>query len=131
MNKIAFIGGGSFGTSLGILLANKGNIVKIFDIEKLVVDDININRRNDKYIKDLCIPNNITAYTDMEEAITDIDYLVLAVPSHIIRSVSRSLIGKLNKNIPVISIAKGIEKETNLRLSEVIAQELPQAMQKK
>lgn len=125
MKKIAFIGGGSFGTSLAILLAEKGNEVKIYDIERSVVDDININRRNDKYMKGLDIPNSVSAYSDLNEVIYDIDYLILAVPSHIIRSVSKSLKGNLDINIPIVSIAKGMEKDTNLRLSQVIQEELP------
>lgn len=124
MKKVAFIGGGSFGTSLGILLAEKGNEVKIYDIEKSVVDDININRKNDKYIKGLNIPDNMSAYFDLNKAIEDVEYIILAVPSHIIRSISKTLKGKINDDIPIITIAKGIEKDTNLRLSEVIREEL-------
>lgn len=45
MSKVGFIGGGSFGTALGILLANKGNEVSIYDKDQSVVDDININRK--------------------------------------------------------------------------------------
>lgn len=125
MSIITIIGGGSFGTALGILLANKDNNVNIYDINKDVVNDININRKNDKYIEGLEIPTNVIAYNILEEALVNVDYVVLAVPSNIVRIVSKNLVGKVAEHIPVISIAKGIEKETNLRLSEVIAQELP------
>lgn len=125
MSKVGFIGGGSFGTALGILLANKGNEVYIYDKDQSVVDDININRKNDRYIKDLNIPSNLTAYNNLDDAIEGIDYLVLAVPSHIIRIVARSLKGKLDANVPIVSIAKGIEEGTDMRLSEVINEELP------
>ena len=50
MSKVAFLGGGSFGTALAILLANKGNDVSIFDRDINVVNDIN-SGKNDKYIK--------------------------------------------------------------------------------
>ena len=109
MSKVGFIGGGSFGTALGILLANKGNEVSIYSI--------NINRKNDRYLRDLNIPSNLTAYNNLDDAIEGIDYLVLAVPSHIIRIVARSLKGKLNANVPIVSIAKGIEEGTDIRLS--------------
>lgn len=125
MKKVAFLGGGSFGTALAILLANKGNEVNIYAREESVVSDINNNRRNDKYIKGLCIPENVIAFTSVEEAVKDAEYVVLAIPSHVIRSVSSSLKGKMREDVPVISIAKGIEQETNLRLSEVIEEELP------
>ncbi|MDU4144587.1 NAD(P)H-dependent glycerol-3-phosphate dehydrogenase [Clostridium sp.] len=89
MSKVGFIGGGSFGTALGILLANKGNEVSIYDKDQSVVDDININRKNDRYIKDLDIPSNLTAYNNLDDAI------------------------------------EGIEEGTDIRLSEVINEELP------
>lgn len=124
MKKVTFLGGGSFGTALGILLANKGYDVNIYDRDICVVEDINVNRKNDKYIKDLNIPNNVTAYNDLHDALINTDCVVLAVPSHIIRAVAKSLNGKISKEIPVISIAKGIEEGSNLRLSQVIEEEL-------
>lgn len=125
MSNIAFIGGGSFGTALGILLANNGNNVKIFDRDINVVNDINNNRKNDKYIKDLKIPEGVKAYNDIDDVLLEADVVVLAVPSHIIRTISNSIKDKINKNSIVVSIAKGIEEGSNLRLSQVIKEELP------
>lgn len=125
MSKVAFLGGGSFGTALGILLADKGLEVSIYDRNKSVVDDINLNKKNDKYIKDLVIPKNVTAFNDLDEALKDIKFLVLAVPSHVVRAASRSIKGKISSDVIIVSIAKGIEEGTNLRLSEVIEEELP------
>ena len=63
-----------------------------------VVNDINKNKRNSKYLKDLIIPEGVKAYSNMEEAINSAEYIVFAVPSHVIRSVAKSLKGKI---IPV------------------------------
>ena len=49
MSKITFLGGGSFGSALAVLLAEKNNIVSIYDRNKNVVNEININRTNKKY----------------------------------------------------------------------------------
>ena len=125
MKKVAFLGGGSFGTALGILLANKGHKVSIYDRDKTVVDDININKKNDKYIKGLKIPKNVTAYNDLDEALKEVEYVILAVPSHVIRISAKSLKNKINKDVILVSIAKGIEEGTNLRLSEVIEEDIP------
>ena len=125
MSNVAFLGGGSFGTALGILLANKGYTVSIYDRDKSVVDDINHNRKNDKYIKGLKIPKNVTAYNNLDDTLKDAKYVVLSVPSHVIRTASQSLQGKIDKDAIVISIAKGIEEGSNLRLSQVIEEELP------
>lgn len=124
MSKIAFIGGGSFGTALAILLAKKGNEVSIYDRDESVVNDINNNRTNNKYIKDLVIPNGVRAYSDLDKAIISADYIVFAIPSHVIRTMAKSLKGRINPNIPIISIAKGIDEETDERLSVVIEREL-------
>ena len=125
MSKIAFIGGGSFGSALAVLLAKKGNEVTIYDRDEHVVNDINENKRNSRYLKDLIIPEGVKAYSDMEEAINLAEYIVFAVPSHVIRLIAKSLKGKIPENIPIISIAKGIEEGTDKRLSIVIKEELP------
>ena len=125
MSKIAFIGGGSFGSALSVLLAKKGNEVTIYDRDENVVNDINKNKRNSKYLKDLTIPEGVKAYSNMEEAINSAEYIVFAVPSHVIRSVAKSLRGKISENVPIISIAKGIEEGSDKRLSVVIEEELP------
>lgn len=124
MKKIAFIGGGSFGTSLAILLANKGNDIAIFDRSVDVVNDINNNKRNSKYLKDLIIPDNIKATNDMKEAIGVINYLVLALPSHVIREAAIKIKNIIDPKVIVICIAKGIEEGTGKRISEVLDEEL-------
>ena len=124
MKKIAFIGGGSFGTSLAILLANKGNDIAIFDRSVDVVNDINNNKRNNKYLKDIIIPDNIKATNDMKEAIGVINYLVLALPSHVIREAASKIKNIIDPKVIVICIAKGIEEGTGKRLSEVLDEEL-------
>ena len=123
MSRVAFLGGGSFGTALAILLANKGNDVSIYDRDIDVVNDIN-SGKNDKYIKGLKIPKNVIAYNDEDAALNGCEYVVLAVPSHVIRVVSNSLKGKIPESVPVICIAKGIEEGTNKTLAEVIEEEL-------
>lgn len=124
MSKVTFLGGGSFGSALAVLLAEKNNVVNIYNRDKSVVDEINIKRTNEKYIKDLIIPENVTAFNNVEDAIEGADYIVLSVPSHVIRSMCRELKGKISRDIPIISIAKGIEENSDKRLSVVIEEEL-------
>ena len=124
MSKVTFLGGGSFGTSLSILLAKKGNDVSIYDRDSSVVVDINENRKNDRFIKGLNIPKNVTAYNNIDEALLGTEYVVLAVPSHVIRNASISLNGKMDSSVPVICIAKGIEEGINKTLVEVINDEI-------
>lgn len=125
MSKVAFIGGGSFGTSLAVLLRNKGNDIIIYDRDKNVVDDINNNRNNSKYFHcGISIPDGILATSSLEEAVVNSDYVVLAVPSHVIRIMAQNIRPFIKDTAVVISIAKGIEEGTNKRLSIVIEEEL-------
>lgn len=124
MSKITFLGGGSFGSALAVLLAEKNHIVSIYDRDENVVNEINLKRTNEKYMKDLRIPKGVTAFNSIEEAIDGTEYIVLAVPSHVIRTMCIALKGKIPANIPIISIAKGIEEDSDKRLSVVIEEEL-------
>lgn len=126
MSKVAFLGGGSFGTALSVLLANKGNDISIWDRKIEVIEDINNNHRNSKYIKDLVLPDNIKAYQALAEAVEGSEYIVLAIPSHVIRSLCHSLKGIIKPDQVIVSVAKGIEEDTLMRLSEVINDELPE-----
>lgn len=124
MNKTTFIGAGSFGTSLAILLGNKDYTVSLWDRDENVVDEINNKRTNEKYLKEIMIPQTVTAYSDVDEALKGSKFVVLAVPSHVIRVVARSLKDKIEKDAIIINIAKGIEEGTNKRLSQIIEEEL-------
>jgi glycerol-3-phosphate dehydrogenase (NAD(P)+) len=124
-NKVTFLGGGSFGTALSIMLAKKGLDVKIWDREKRVVDDINEKRENFKYLPKITIPYNVKAYLNLEEAIKDSEVIVSAVPSHVIRILCKQISSFISENQIVVSIAKGIEEESLKRISEVISDELP------
>lgn len=124
MSKITFLGGGSFGTALAVLLAEKNNIVSIYDRDKDVVNQINIKRTNEKYMRNLMIPSGVTAFNNVDEAIEGAEYIVLSVPSHVIRTICKMIKGKISKDVPIISIAKGIEEGSDKRLSVVIEEEL-------
>jgi len=123
--RITFLGGGSFGIALAVMLANKGYDINIWDRKQSVIDDINIRRENIKYLPNVIIPTNIKAYSNMEQAVLNSDYVVLSVPSHAIRTMSSQLSKFVKSGQCIISIAKGIEEGTQNRLSEVIEEEIP------
>lgn len=125
MAKVAFIGGGSFGTALAIALAQKKIQISIWARDEKVVNDININKRNSKYLKEVKLPEGISAYTNMRDAIEGADVVVLGTPSHVIKEVSEKLKDIINKDAIVVNIAKGIEQSSLKRLSQVIQEELP------
>ncbi|MBU3191290.1 NAD(P)H-dependent glycerol-3-phosphate dehydrogenase [Clostridium bowmanii] len=124
MSTVAFLGGGSFGTALSIMLAKKGLKVNIWDRKLSVIDDINIKRENIKYLPNVMVPAGVTAFIDIEKVISDSDIIVLAVPSHAIRDLSKVIAPHIKENQIVVSIAKGIEEGSSKRISQVIEEEI-------
>ncbi|WP_411683004.1 NAD(P)H-dependent glycerol-3-phosphate dehydrogenase [Clostridium thailandense] len=122
---VTFLGGGSFGTALAVMLVKKGIQTKVWDRKKEVVDDINIKRENIKYLHGTVIPFGLEAFEDINESISGSRYIVLSVPSHAVRQICRKAKSFINDNQIIISIAKGIEEESKKRLSQVIKEELP------
>lgn len=125
--KVTFLGGGSFGTALSIMLAKNGYDINIWDRDKNVIEDINIKKENFKYLPKIIIPHNVKAFTNLEEAIEGSAFIVLAVPSHVVRSLSRQISSMVNEKQIVVSIAKGIEEDSLKRISQVIEEEIPQS----
>jgi len=125
MSRVTFLGGGSFGTALSIMLAKKGIKVNMWDRKLSVINDINIKRENIKYLPGVTVPAGVTAYIDLENAIDDSDIIVLAVPSHAIRGLSKTIAPILKESQIVVSIAKGIEEGSSKRISQVIEEEIP------
>lgn len=124
--KVTFIGGGSFGTALSVMLAKHGHDIRIWDRKQATVDDINLKRENIKYLHNVIIPNGVEAFTNMGEAVSDSEFIVISVPSHAIRKVTEDMKPYVHKGTTIVSIAKGIEEESGKRLSEVISEILPE-----
>jgi len=129
--NVAVIGGGSWGTALAILLANKGADVDLWARNPQRIAEINQQRTNKHYLPDVVIPETLTGTTDLEQAVYGKDAVVLAVPSQAVRGMVKELAPLFNRKPIVINTAKGIEKETGLRLSQVMAEELPQGLKRK
>jgi glycerol-3-phosphate dehydrogenase (NAD(P)+) len=124
MIKVAFIGGGSFGTALSMLLGKKGCKVQLWDRDLEVIEEINNKRTNERYLKNITIPENVEASTDIAAVIEGAEFIVLAVPSHVIRMVASKIKEFVSPGQIIISIAKGIEEDSLKRLSVVIQEEL-------
>ena len=125
MEKICVLGAGSWGSALALVLAKKGYEVSMWTLNEEQANKINKTRENIDYLPGVLFPNNITLTTDIEKAIEDSKIIVLAVPSQAIRSVSKQIKPFVKDNQILVDVAKGLEKGSGLRLSEVCNQELP------
>ncbi|MEE8815094.1 MAG: NAD(P)H-dependent glycerol-3-phosphate dehydrogenase [Lachnospiraceae bacterium] len=127
MAKIGLIGAGSWGTALTYELTSKGQDVDIWSIDPHEVELINTRHEQTEKLPGTILPEKTKASTDLQEIITGKDLLVLAVPSKFTRSTARSMAPFVAKGQLIVSVAKGIEEDTLLTLSQIIEQEIPQA----
>lgn len=125
MKKVAVLGAGSWGTALSIVLADNNHMVKLWSHRAEQVEEMNKTRRNNHYL-DVTLPEQIQAFADLKEAVQDVEAVVIVVPAKAIREVAHALTSILPKNVTIIHATKGIEPVTLKRVSEMIAEELPQ-----
>lgn len=123
--KISFIGAGSWGTALSIVVADNGHDVKIWDIDPDHIKAMQTTRRNDKYLNGVMIPENIEPTSDVAYCLKGADVLVVAVASQAYRSVMESHGAYIDEKTIIVNVAKGIENGTLLRISEVISEFKP------
>jgi len=122
MEKISVIGMGSWGTTLAILLAEKGYPVIGWEWIKERADMMQESRENTIFLKGCPFPENIEVTNDLANASAESEIIVLAVPSHVVRHIVGQVSDEIHKK-NIVNVAKGIENETMLRMSEVIHDE--------
>ena len=121
-NKVTVFGAGAWGTTLAQVLCDAGNDVLLWARNIEVVDEINKNHTNSKYLKNINLPMSLTATDDLASAFSHSDVYVLAIPTQQLRSTLEAWQGSFNRNAVVVSTLKGIELTTDLRVSQVVAE---------
>ena len=122
--KIAVMGAGSWGTALAIHLSKIGHEVSLWTRFQKDAHEINFEREQKKYLPGIKIPEEITCYIDEEKVLEDKEIVVLAVPSQAIRENVQNISRLLKEEHIIVSVAKGLEEKTLLRLSEVVEEEI-------
>ena len=120
MKKIAVIGDGGWGTTLAIELSKKGNSLSLWGAFKDYIERVAKSRENVKFLKGIRIPEGINVTALLDEALRDVDFVILAVPSKYLRNILQQLKGTKQGNPIYVSAVKGIENNTLMRMSEVI-----------
>ena len=127
MAKISVAGAGSWGTALAILLHDNGHEVILWSALKDEVSMLSEKREHESKLPGVKIPEEIAITDDLETTLKDRDLIVLAVPSPFTRSTARSMKNLVRKGQIIVNVAKGIEENTLMSLSEIIEEEIPQA----
>jgi glycerol-3-phosphate dehydrogenase (NAD(P)+) len=122
--KVGLLGGGSWGTTVASLLARNTHVC-LWARDGDTVDQINREHRNEKYLPGARLSDNLRATTDLAEAVAQADVLVMGVPSQGFRSVLEQVKSHLRAWVPVVSLTKGLELDTRMRMTEIIRDVLP------
>ena len=118
--KISVLGAGGWGTTLGILLHYNGHDVTLWEYWKSYANKLNRKRENIDLLPGIKIPKEINITNKLEESTTDQHLIVLAVPSQFLRGVVKKIKFQHIKETILVSVAKGIEKNTLLTMSQML-----------
>ncbi|SHI30015.1 NAD(P)H-dependent glycerol-3-phosphate dehydrogenase [Parasporobacterium paucivorans] len=127
MAEISVLGAGSWGIALGLLLHKNGHRVTMWSALESEVNMLLTEREHKIGLPGIKIPQEIAITSDLDEAVSGKDVIVMAVASKFVRATAHRLQGKISKGQIIVNVAKGIEDKTLMRLSEVIGEELPEA----
>ncbi len=123
--KISVLGAGGWGTTLAILLHYNGHNVTLWEYKKSYAKQLIKTRKNYKYLPRVEIPKEILLTHDLEEASSDKNMIVLAVPSQFLRNVVKEIPFNRIKNSLLVSVAKGIETNTLFTMSQMLKDVFP------
>lgn len=122
MSKLAVIGAGSWGTTFGKVLADGGSSVTVWARRRELAKEIAFSKRNSDYLPGINLPKTMTASDDIAGVLAGAEQIYIALPSQSIRG----KLGEIKELIPedaiVVSLMKGIERGTGLRMSEVLGE---------
>jgi glycerol-3-phosphate dehydrogenase (NAD(P)+) len=125
MRTIAVLGAGSWGTSLAVHLARVGHDVRLWARDGSLVRDMRASRTNTIYLPAIALPGNVSLTDEIGEAVGPAEIVVSAIPSHGCRAVMQMASEHILPRAVLVSTTKGLEEGSLLRMSEVVAQELP------
>jgi glycerol-3-phosphate dehydrogenase (NAD(P)+) len=120
---VAVLGAGSWGTALAVHLARVGHDVRLWARDRTFAEEMAARRANAIYLPDVTLPENVSVTHALPEALGGAGLVVSAMPSHGCRAVIHSAAASFASGAVIVSATKGLEAETLLRMSEVIAQE--------
>ncbi len=126
MQKISVIGAGSWGTTLAVLLGEKGFDVKLWARREELANEIESKRENTQYLPGIKIPNNVIADYSLKNVLNSSEIIITAVPSEFLRKTINEIKNYFRNQI-ILSVAKGMEYHTCKRMSQVIEDEIGKA----
>lgn len=122
--RVTVLGGGSWGTTVAHLCAHNTPTV-LWARDTATVDDVNERHVNSKYLSGFSLHPDLTATTDFAQAVSHTDLLIMGVPTGAFRETAQRAAAHLRPWVPVVSLAKGFEQGSRMRMTQIIEEELP------
>ena len=122
--RIGVLGAGSWGTTVASLLAGRHETI-LWARDPELASQIHEGGVNPRYLPGFTLPSGLHATADLEKATHDVDLLVVGVPTRGFRAILVDARPYLRPWIPVVSLSKGFERDSMLRMTQLIAEELP------
>lgn len=120
--KIGVVGAGSWGTALANLLATKGYRIDWWVFEEDLCRQLKDSRENSIFLPGVFLSENLYPTNNLEDVVKGKDLVLIVVPSHVMREVTRQMRPYIGKHTILVSASKGIENETQLTISGVISE---------
>lgn len=120
MARIAVIGAGSWGTTFAKVLVDAGNEVLLWSRREEITEEINSTHRNGDYMPGINLPKELVASSNIEEVLKGAEQVYIAVPSQTLRTNLEEWGKYIEEGAIVVSLMKGVEQGSSLRMSEVI-----------
>ncbi len=124
---VAVIGSGGWGTAISTLLVRCGYKVNLWSYFKEEADRLSKDRENKAFLPGVMLDEDISFTSDMEEAVKDVEFIVMVPPSKAVRSVAETLRPFVPKGMVIVNASKGLDQDTLKRLSVTIKEIIPQA----
>lgn len=130
MARIAVVGAGSWGSALSSVLADNNHHVRLWGRDEQQIEEINEHHTNAKYLPGVDLPKQVIGYTELKDALAGVEAILIVVPTKAVRKVLAEIRQYLAIPVTFIHASKGIEPDSLKRISEMIEEEIPEALRK-
>ncbi len=122
--RVAVIGAGTWGTTMASLMASQSDLA-LWARRPGLADEINERHTNDRYLAGFDLPSQLRATSDINAAVSMADVVIMAVPSHGFRDVMGTAAAHISESCALVSLTKGLERDTLFRMSEIMIELCP------
>lgn len=126
MKHLAVLGGGSWGTALGTVLAPNFSNIRMWIHDPARAAEVESVRVNQRYLPGVSLPKNLTVSCSAETVLENADAILVAIPSRYLRGALTAIGPAIPRGVPVVSTTKGLEPGTLLRMTELVGQSIGQ-----